>query len=80
LPVDPRLQLLDERADSLRGRVAVLARVDGYDRGAADGLGHVEIGLADRKIDRALHLGGQVEYLANARAIKPGHAMSDPGM
>ena len=33
-------------------------------------LGHVEIGLADRQVDRILHLGGQVEDLANAAGVE----------
>ena len=55
-----------------------MTRADRFDRRAPDRLGHVKIGLADRQIDRALHLGRQVKYPANARAIERSHALGDP--
>ena len=68
--VDLRLQLVAQRGHALRHRVGVLARAMASMRGVFDRLGHVEIGLADREVDRVLHLRGQVEDLADAAGIK----------
>ena len=44
-----------------------------------DRLRHVEVGLADRQVDRILHLRGQVEDLANAAGVEGTGAVGEEG-
>ena len=62
-------QPLAQRGDALGLRVAVVAGADRFDRGVLGDVGHVEIGQADREVDRVLHLGREVEDLADARGV-----------
>ena len=66
-----------ERADALRDGVAVLALLDGVDRGFLDDFGHVEVGLTDRQVDRVGEISGQVEHLADARGVDGAQAVGD---
>ena len=72
------LQLLAQHGHALRQGVAVLAALDGVDGRLADRLGHVEVGLADREVDRVLQLRRQVEHLADARGVEQSGAVGKP--
>src|SRR5262249_13170909 len=65
---------------ALRGRIAVLILVDRADGRLLNGRRHGKVGLANRKVDGVLHRSGQVEHLADARAVEMPHAIRDPGM
>ena len=68
-----------KRRNSLRQRVGVLPRLDGFDAGCFHFLRHIEIRLPDRKIDRILHLRRQVEDFADAAGIKGFRAVGEEG-
>ncbi|MGC3990072.1 MAG: hypothetical protein QM796_10415 [Chthoniobacteraceae bacterium] len=72
-------QAFAERRDALRGRVAVLAVADGVDGDGLGGVGHVEVGQADREVDRVGHLCGEVEDLADAAGVDGVGAVGDEG-
>ncbi len=54
----------------LRRRVGVLSLLDGGDAGLFDRLRNIEVGLADRKVNRVLQRCGKVEDFANAAGVK----------
>ena len=78
LPVDPGLELVAQHGHALGQGVAVLAALDGVDGGLADRLGNVEVGLADREVDRVGELRAQVKDLANAGAVEGLGSVGDP--
>src|SRR5438552_608327 len=67
--VDRGLELASELGDALGDGVGVPPVLDRGDRGGFDRVGHVEVGQADRQIDRILHGLGHVERLADARGV-----------
>ena len=60
--------------------VGVEPALDGLDGGELGGGGHVEVGQADREVDRVLHGPGHVERLADARGVDVPHPVGDPGV
>ena len=78
LLLDLRLELFAQHGHALRQGVAVLAALDGVDRRPADRLGHVEVGLPDREVDRVLQLRAKVEDLADARGVEQTGAVGKP--
>ncbi len=80
LGVDGGLDLAPKLGDALGDGVGVEAVLDGVDRGGLDGSGDVEVGQADREVDRVLHGLGHVERLADARSVDVLHPVGDPGV
>ncbi len=77
---DLGLKFFQQRGDALGLRIAVFAIADGIDHGAAREFGNVEIGLADREVDRVFHFGREVENLADAGTIERSRTGGEPRM
>ena len=72
--------MLAQLGDALGEGVGVLPARIASIAAALTGLGNVEIGQADREIDRVLHRLGHVERLADARGVDLLHPVGDPGV
>ena len=77
--VDAGLELVAKGRQALGDGVGILTGLDGFDASVFDRLRHVEVGLADREVDRVLHLGRQVEHLADAAGIEGVGAVGEGG-
>jgi hypothetical protein len=73
VPAHLAAEALPDRAEqlgaALRLGVAVAVLVDGLDRGLLEQVGHGEVGLPDREVDRVLQMRGEVEDLADAARV-----------
>ena len=78
--VDGGLELAAKLGDALGDGVGVEAALDGGDGGGLERLGDVEVGQADREVDRVLHGLRHVERLADARGVDVPHPVGDPGV
>src|SRR6185369_4049847 len=59
--------------------VRIFAGADRVDAGVFDGVRNIKIGLADRKVDRVLHLRGEVEHFADTAGIEGLSAVGEEG-